>query len=256
MPQPRQLNRAPRKRRNRQINHHNPISLYCLPYAGGNAFSYRPLSACCPPELVVSGVELPGRGLRTNEALCISLEKLADDVFSQLRVNIAKGRYALFGHSMGAALAYLCLLRIRRAGLPLPEALFVSGKEAPTVSKGKVRHLLPRPAFIKMLHDLGGCPSEILQNEDILNYFEPILRADFQAVETWQHRAEEPLPVPLVVLFGRDDDVDRDEASAWSLETSGSFHLHELDGGHFFIQHHWKKIASIIGTTLGLTPPN
>lgn len=213
------------------------------------------MEACRPPGLKVSGIELPGRGCRAGEELCLSLEELADDVFAQLRKNIGKDRYALFGHSMGAALAYLCLLRIRRAGLPLPEALFLSGKEAPAVSKGKVRHLLPRSEFIKMLHDLGGCPLEILQNEELIAYFEPILRADFQAVETWQHRAEEPLPVPLVVLIGHGDDVDRDEAAAWSLETSRSFQLHEFDGGHFFIQFHWRKIASIIGTTLGLAVP-
>lgn len=242
----------PRKRRNRQINRPGQISLYCLPYAGGNAFSYRSLEACRPPGLTVSGIELPGRGRRVGEALCFSLEELADDIFAQLQKSIVRERYALFGHSMGAALAYLCLLRIRRAGLPLPEAVFLSGKSAPTVSRAKGRYLLPREEFIKMLGDLGGCPPEILQDEELINYFEPILRADFQAIETWQHRAEEPLPVPMVVLLGRDDEVSRNDAAAWALETSEEFQLHEFDGDHFFIQQHWERIASLIGTTLGL----
>src|ERR1019366_1340812 len=99
-----------------------------------------------------------------------------------------KGRYALFGHSMGATLAYLCLLRIRRAGLPLPEALILSGKSAPTIASKDMRYLLPRAEFVAMLHNMGGCSPEILQEEELLDYFEPILRADFQAVETWQHR--------------------------------------------------------------------
>lgn len=197
-------------------------------------------------------MELPGRGRRAGEALRYSLEELADDAFAQLRGNLDKGRYALFGHSMGAALAYLCLRRIRRAGLPLPEVLFLSGKAAPTVIQDKGRHRLPRPEFLEMLHALGGCPPEILQHQDLIDYFEPILRADFQAIETWRHRPEDPLPVPLVVMVGRDDEVTRDKAAAWSQMTSGEFQLHEFDGDHFFIQRHWERIASLIGTTLGL----
>lgn len=197
-------------------------------------------------------MELPGRGRRAGEALRYSLEELADDAYAQLRGNLDKGRYALFGHSMGAALAYLCLLRIRSAGLPLPEALFLSGKAAPGVIQDKGRHRLPRPEFLEMLRAMGGCPPEILQHQELIDYFEPILRADFQAIETWRHRQEEPLQVPLVVLVGRDDEVTRDKATAWSQVTSGEFRLHEFDGDHFFIQRHWQHIASLIGTTLGL----
>jgi len=240
------------RRRKRQISRPAPVSLYCLPYAGGNAFSYRPLEACRPPGLTVSGIELPGRGRRSGEALRHSLEELADDAFAQLRGNLGTGRYALFGHSMGAALAYLCLQRIRDAGLALPEALFLSGKAAPGVIQDKGRHRLPRPQFIEMLHNLGGCPPEILQHQELLDYFEPILRADFQAIETWRHRPAEPLPVPLVVLVGREDEVTRDHAAAWSRETSGEFQLHEFDGDHFFIHRHWTRIAALIAATLGL----
>lgn len=200
----------------------------------------------------MSGVELPGRGRRAGEALCYSLEELADDAFAQLRENLGKGRYALFGHSMGAALAYLCLLRIRRAGLPLPEALFLSGKAAPDVVQDKGRHRLPRPEFLEMLRAMGGCPPEILQHQELIDYFEPILRADFQAIETWRHLPEEPLQLPLVVMVGRDDEVTRNKAAAWSQVTCGEFRMHEFDGDHFFIQRHWERIAALIGATLGL----
>lgn len=235
---------------NRQISRTVPVTLYCLPYAGGNSFSYRPLAACCPPQLTVTGVELPGRGRRAGEALRYSLDELADDVYIQLRPTIGTGRYALFGHSMGAALAYLTLLRIRRAGLALPDALILSGKSAPGVAEKKTRHLMPRPEFVKMLHELGGCPPEILQEAELLDYFEPILRADFQAVETWQPRPEEPLAVPLLVLHGRDDEVTRDEAAAWAGVAGEAFQLHEFDGDHFFIQRHWQGIAALIGAAL------
>ncbi|MBS1198356.1 MAG: Thioesterase [Proteobacteria bacterium] len=231
----------------------NPVSLYCFPYAGGNAWSYRPLAACCPPALTVTGIELPGRGRRSREALCTSLEALADDCFAQLRPALVTGRYALFGHSMGALLAYLCTLRIRQAGLPLPEALILCGQAAPGLRQKTTRHLLPRSEFIQMLHTLGGCPPKILQDDDLLDYFEPILRADFQAIETWQpNQQEEALPVSMLVLRGTDEDLPIENAMAWSRLTTGSFECRSLDGDHFFIQRHWPAIATLIVNKLGI----
>lgn len=236
-------------RRRRQISTPAVVSLFCFPFAGGNAYSYRGLEACCPPELSLCCLELPGRGRRTREPLCRSLDALADDALAQLKTRL-RGRYALFGHSMGAALAYLCALRIRDQGLLPPEALFLSGKAAPKFSSGGSRHLLPRPEFLRMLQDLGGCPPELMQEEGLIEYFEPILRADFQVVETWQPSAGEPLDIPLIVMRGEADSVSREQAMGWARETSGPFRLHEFDGGHFFIQHHWSRIASIIGQRL------
>lgn len=226
------------------------MNLYCLPYAGGNAYSYRPLEKHLPKEIRLAGIEIPGRGLRVSEPLVYSLEALADDVFAQLKPHLGEGPYALFGHSMGAALCFLCLQRIRAAGLPYPEMVFLSGKSAPSVNEKKTRHLLPRDAFVDMLRELGGCPPEILEEEELIDYFEPILRADFQAVETWRTTERAPLPVSLVVLHGQDDEFPREEAMAWSKETTSIFRFHEFVGDHFFIQRHWAQIAQLIGTHL------
>ena len=227
-----------------------PVSLYCFPYAGGNAWSYRPLAACCSPALSVSGIELPGRGCRSREALIHNLEALADDCFARLRPSLTQGRYAFFGHSMGALLAYLCALRIQKAGLPLPEALFLSGQVAPGLADKKSRHLLPRLEFIEMLHMLGGCSPEILQENELIDYFEPILRADFQAVETWSPTNEEALPMALIALHGTDEDLPSENVRAWSCKTTRALECHVFDGDHFYIQRHWQAIANLINNKL------
>lgn len=224
----------------------NTLTLFCFPYAGGNAFSYRGLEAQLAPAIKVHGVELPGRGRRTNQPLLRDIDALADDCFHLIRTHAKSGPFAFFGHSMGAALAYLTSLRLRRAGLPLPECLFISGKSSPTTTENKSRHLLAPAAFIEMLNELGGCPPEILADAELMAYFEPILRADFQAIETWQHRPEPPLPVPFVVLFGRDDDISADEMAKWADETSHPIQLHAFHGDHFFIQQHWVQIGDLI----------
>jgi len=201
--------------------------------------------------LTLTGIELPGRGRRSGEALCRDLETLADDCFAQLRPAIGRGPYALFGHSMGALLAYLCALRIRQAGLPSPEALFLSGQAAPELAGKTQRYRLPHDEFIQMLQTLGGCPPELLREEELIAYLEPILRADFEAVETWRPgRQESALPIPIILFRGSEEDLALEATLAWSRHTAAGFELHHLEGGHFFIQDHGQAIVSIISNTL------
>ena len=222
------------------------VTLLGVPYAGGNSWAYRALEPHLPAGVRLEGLELPGRGRRSGERLSTSLDDLADDLFRQSHAWTGVGRFAFFGHSMGALLAFLITLRIRRAGRPLPDALFLSGSDAPSARAKHERHLLSKPDFLDMLRDMGGCPPEVLQDRDLLAFFEPILRADFQAVETWQGSHDEPLDVPMTVMTGRDDEVSEERVRPWAKETTRSARFHEFDGNHFFILGHWPQIGSII----------
>ncbi len=227
------------------------MKILTVPFAGGNAYSYRALQAHVTTIGHIEGLELPGRGMRVSEPLCRSLEHLADDLFERRVRQAAAGDYLLFGHSMGAALVYLLLLRIWTAGLPLPRLVVLSGKSAPSVPETRVRHRLDRPAFREMLVRMGGCPPEILAEIELMDYFEPILRADFEAVETWRPTPHEPLPVPAMVLHGRGDEMPREHLLAWQDEFSEPIDFHEFEGDHFFIQRHWPAIGRLIAHRLG-----
>lgn len=234
-----------------------PVTLFCLPYAGGNAHSYRPLTQALSSRVQARTLELPGRGVRGGEPLCRDMQALVNDVFAQLAPQAVKIPFALFGHSMGGLLAYLCALRLRDAGLPAPRALFVSAQEAPArrgAPPQPPRHLLPDAAFLEMLRALGGCPDEVLAEPQLMAYFTPILRADFQAVDGWRHRPHRPLDVPLTVLLGEDDCVCEQAAAAWAEETHGRFALRRFPGGHFYIQQHWSDLAELIAEQLAPAP--
>jgi surfactin synthase thioesterase subunit len=231
------------------------VNLFTVPYAGGNAWAYRGLEAHLRPAVTVTGVELPGRGRRSHEPLMSSLEQLADDVFQQIRPQIARGPYAFFGHSMGGLLAFLASRRIQHAGLPMPAALFVSGSEAPSAQAARERHRLTTPAFVTMLRDMGGCPPEVLADRELIAFFEPVLRADFKAVETWNAAPGEPLGIPLTVMIGRDEEVTEATARPWAAETTGPFAFHTFEGNHFFIVQHWNAIAALIREQLSGTAP-
>jgi len=231
----------------------NKICLYCLPFAGGNSYSYRPLQNILNPTGVqLSPLELPGRGKRIREKLLIELNALAVDAFQQLAQQNLTQPYALFGHSMGALLVYLVTHQLIALRLPLPTHLFVSGHRAPSQSRRlSLKHNLPKTEFIAMLHRLGGCPVEILQDAELIDFFEPVLRADLQAAELYQYHPRLPLPIPMTVLFGStEQEVNYQEAAAWQQETTYPLTINEIAGGHFFIFEQTSQIKQIILQTL------
>ena len=65
----------------------------------------------------------------------------------------------------------------------------------------------------------------------------PLLRADFQLVQTYEYRAEPPLQCPITVYGGlQDRDTPREKLAPWKEETTSRFALHMLEGDHFFLR--------------------
>src|SRR5690242_16693573 len=132
------------------------VHLIAFQFAGGNRYSYRPLQRELGRQIELCTVELPGRGRRSSEPLLTDLPALAADVF-QAVAEYARGvPYALFGHSMGAQLAFLSARRLLERGLPAPRALIVSASAAPSRPLSTQRHLLTPQDFLNELRTLGG----------------------------------------------------------------------------------------------------
>jgi surfactin synthase thioesterase subunit len=196
-------------------------------------------------DIEVSTFELPGRGRRIGAPLLDACDPMVDDLLLQVRP-LLREPYALFGHSMGALLAYLVAQRVRREGLPLPSSLIVSGGPAPSRITSRGWHLLPRPEFLRVLSGLGGCPPAILAEPELMDLYEPVLRADFTAMATYCHKPAEPFGFPITSLVGTEDHVSEDEARDWQQETAQRLRLHRFPGDHFFIFRHWPQIRQIV----------
>ncbi|MCE5264829.1 MAG: thioesterase, partial [Deltaproteobacteria bacterium] len=63
---------------------HSPGTLFCIPFAGGSAYSYRDLQRHAAGVRFVT-LELPGRGRRFSAPLLTSLPEMVDDLFGQIR---------------------------------------------------------------------------------------------------------------------------------------------------------------------------
>jgi surfactin synthase thioesterase subunit len=222
------------------------INLYCLPFAGGSRYSYRGYVNHAPPTLNVVPIEIPGRGSRSNELPLVSLKAIADDVFVQIRTNLDKP-YIIYGHSMGSLIGYLLTKRIIAEGFGQPRQLFFTGCVGPSIRyRDQVDHRLPKKEFFDKIRNLGGSSDDALADEGLMAYFEPILRADFEAVATYQYEETSPFDIPIFVVIGKEEKATVEEAMAWQKETTAPVEVHELPGNHFFIHQYEKLIMNMI----------
>jgi surfactin synthase thioesterase subunit len=224
----------------------NTVNLLCFPFAGGGKYSYNSMKAVAGRCLNLINIELPGRGSRMKEQLLVDIDAMVEDVMEQVKDNVREP-YAIYGHSMGSLLGYLVATKIGVLGLRKPLSLFFSGGRSPALLAGRTSfHLLPKEEFFPTIAALGGITDETLKYPDILTLYEPIVRADFQAVETYVHRQLPPVDMDISIMIGEEDEVTRDEAMAWQKETTGMVSVTQFPGGHFFIFQHETEIVRII----------
>jgi surfactin synthase thioesterase subunit len=211
------------------------IKLYCLHFAGGNSYSFRPFKAKFPHFIEPIFLELPGRGLRLREPLLNDLEQAVKDLLPHFTT---QEPYAIYGHSMGGLLAYQLTQQLMARKQNLPLYLLISGCRAPRfIPRKEARHLLSKAQFFNMLQALGGLPKEILAHQELMEFFEPVLRADFQLIDTYHyHPSAVRLPMPVSILGGQQDkEVSYAELNHWQEECALPIRLHYWTGDHFFI---------------------
>jgi surfactin synthase thioesterase subunit len=193
----------------------------------------------------------PGRGPRFTEEPCRDLASLLTPLADALP-RVPHRPYVLFGHSLGATVAYELCLEIRRRGLPMPQGLVVSARQAPALP-WRFRQVsgLPDEEFTAALRELGGTPEVVLAQPDLMSLLLPALRADFAIVESYRDRDEPPLDVPILALAGTEDDrATAEQMAGWATRTTASFALHPVRGGHFFVDSRADAVTELVSAFL------
>jgi surfactin synthase thioesterase subunit len=226
------------------------MTLFCLPFAGGSNHSYRELTSAINHDLHIEVISLPGRGNRIMEPLLRDMTEIVDDVYRVLKSKL-QTPYAIYGHSMGTLVGYLVTRKILQAGLPAPLHLFFSGRGGPSVKYDEpLTQHLTKAEFITKLKQLGGSPDEILNDASLMDFFEPILRADFQAVENFSFEVTDPFHIPISVMIGTEEKTTREHAQAWQEVSHLPINLFEFTGKHFFIFDHKIEIMNYVNDKL------
>lgn len=213
------------------------LRLFCFPYAGGGPTVYHRWGQVLPPSIEVLSLGLPGRPPRLGERLLTDMTQIVAAALPEILARADKPM-ALFGHSMGAIIAFELARRLQgEPGVRLVH-LCVSGRGAPQVPPvRKPIHQLPEPEFREAIRDLNGTPTEVLANQELMQLVLPALRADFEVCETYAYQPGPRLDCPVTAYAGQQDpELRPGSVDAWAELTSRNFSARKFPGDHFFLQ--------------------
>lgn len=227
----------------RRPRSHPRLRLFCFPYAGGSAAAFRTWPDGLPAGVEVCAAQPPGRERRLSEPAFTRVAPLIDALAEVIRP-LLDLPFVLLGHSLGGRVAYELARRLREVGGPQPLHLIATGCRALHMpSPDPPIHALPEDEFIQELRRLGGTPHEVLENAELMQLMLPLLRADFELVETYTFEPGKPLDCPISAIGGREDaEVPREAVEGWGELTRGPFRACILEGDHFFLHDHRREL--------------
>jgi medium-chain acyl-[acyl-carrier-protein] hydrolase len=220
----------------RDLTRQPGMRLFCFPHAGGGASAFHSWHAGFAPLIQVCPILLPGRERRLSEPLYTSFDPLLEALSEELRPWLDVP-FAVFGHSMGALLAFEWVRKLQREGPNVPSRVFLSGRRAPdALDESDLLSPLSDAEFVdELAHRYQGLPDEFLSEPELMAVMLPILRADISVVESYHFTEGEQLNCPTMVSAGIDDaTVAFDQLVGWQRHVNANLDVQIFPGGHFY----------------------
>lgn len=237
----------------------NPrVRVFCIPYGIKGASLYASWKNMFSDDIDVCPVQFPGKEGRIDERpiadideAVIALEKVLDPYLDR--------PYALYGHSVGALVAFRLAHRLACRPHNSLRHLFVGAYSSPSI--------VPNPVYDRIMESIHAFGFETLPdveeliqmpkdrvkeyeryigesfgievNDEMRDALKPVGYSDFKLVHTYTFDPEEGrLAVPVTAYHGDQDSlVAEDEMRAWKEITSAGFSFRVLAGDHFFLHH-------------------
>ena len=208
--------------------------LVCFPHAGAGASFFRSWAYRVPPEVELLSVQYPGREERLREPFCEDMCAAAAEIAAGLQP-LGGVPVGLFGHSLGAAMAYEVARCLENAGTA-PSLLVVSARAA-DYDPGDGMHLKSDAEIWAETCASGGTSEELLGNDQFREFLLPVLRADYMLSERYKPAKRLPLSCPILACEGdRDPGAERAQMSGWEAFTASRFELRVFPGDHFYLR--------------------
>lgn len=232
---------------------HAKLRLFCFPYAGGSSAIFHDWGHYVPQDIDVVPVHLPGRGTRLLEKASVRIEPLVQELKEAIEP-LLDLPFVFFGHSMGAILCFELARSLRRSGKCLPQHLFVSARRAPQILNcDPPSYLLPDRELMQELERLNGTPREVIHNKEMMDFVLPLVRADFELIQSYTYHDDAALSCGISAYAGLDDaEVTLEEITAWREQTSASFNVQTFKGDHFFLISCQAELLNVLSKKLSL----
>ncbi len=231
--------------------------LFCFPFAGGGAATFRPWTPHLHPRIELVAIEPPGRQTRLDEppirAIATFVERLVPALLPFL-----DRPFAVYGHCLGALTLFETVRTLMREHGRAPMHVFVSGARPPDelqrhqdfetkllerllklpgYSVFEPVHRQPDEVFAEAILQFNVLATEsLLGDPELRRLLLPVIRAEFEMSSKYRYAPEAPWDVPITCLTGiRDAYVSPENARSWSRFTTQRFQLFMVDSEHFLI---------------------
>jgi surfactin synthase thioesterase subunit len=223
--------------------------LVCFPFAGAGSSFFRPWATAMGALFQVTAVQLPGRENRFSEAPYRNVEQAILDLEPEIEGLVdGASEIVVFGHSLGAVLAYELALRLNRSPAAAISRLVVSGSPGPSRPRARRASGLSDKEFLAQVRDLAGYSHPSLEDPEMRELLLPVLRADVEMHEAYSSNGKSQLDMPVTSIRGRDDElVSAQETADWQEVTRVPLEKIELDGGHMYLADHPEQLFRLLG---------
>ncbi|HEV7420069.1 MAG TPA: alpha/beta fold hydrolase [Mycobacterium sp.] len=228
-------------------------TLLIFPHAGGSAEYYVPFAQAFTTDVKRVAVQYPGRDGVHDVGAFTGISELAEQVCAMLSplARAQRGRTALFGHSMGALVAFEVARHFEEIGKPVA-GLFVSACAAP----GQVgSEYIPQHdrGLLDAVSQMTGADPDFLENEEFAAKILPTLRG-LRAIAEYTCPDDAVVSCPIFAFVGDEDEVATlEKVEPWSQRTTGQFSTRVFHGYHFYLNDHLPELVDDIEQKIAAT---
>jgi surfactin synthase thioesterase subunit len=224
-------------------------TLLCLPFAGAGASVFSSWRGLGGDGLHIRALQLPGRERRLGEPLVRDAHAAADLLAHEVSTTVPTGPLAVFGHSLGAVLAYELTLRLL-ASQRLVSHLFVSGA-GPDAQRTALAGGLDDEEFLAGVERITGYRHPAFDVPQLRAVLLPALRADVHMHESYRPCDAKPIDVGVTTLRGTGDVlVGAQEMALWSRVTTAPIRKVELPGDHMYVVDSGAAVVDVVADVL------
>jgi mycobactin phenyloxazoline synthetase len=222
-----------------------------FPHAGGAAAAYRPLAKALSSNGIDTYVmQYPRRAERLSHPGTVTLGELARDLFDAAEWQ-RTGTLHLFGHCMGAVVAFEFARIAERHGVEVRRLWASAGQAPSTVAESPPLPTSDADVLADMM-DLGGTDPRLLEEEDFVELLVRAVQADYRALARYTCAEDVRITAGIHAVAGdRDHRVTREQMRRWESHTTGQFEFSLFDGGHFYLDSHLDAVAKMVSTDGG-----
>ncbi len=231
------------------------VKLFCIPHAGGISVSYERWNKYLSNQIELQPLDLAGHMYRNNEPPYTSLDEAAKNLTKIIKKESKNEDFIIFGHSLGAILAYLIAKCM--TGNENLKGIIVSGSRDPLTFQNSFDKRFSSTDALNIYLDQNQSISDKKRDDATEKYFKDLLKKDLEMAG--QYKVEKvimPVMVPMAVMYGSSDkDANFKTTKGWSQYAPLGVSFIQIDGDHFFpfknIKDAVPAINDIIRTFMG-----